>query len=100
MFGLRQSDIDIIQKIGRDNPKIMRIFVYGSRSRGNYRKGSDVDLAFVGEVSSRDIAWISSELNEELPTPYFYDVVHYDTIADEDFKRRVAEEGKVVYERI
>jgi len=44
--------------------------------------------------------WISDMLNADLPTPFFYDVVHFDTIADEDFKKRIAQEGKIIYERI
>jgi len=101
MFGLNERNVNIVQSVGKDHPVVVKMLIYGSRARGSYRNGSDVDIALVGnEVTPREVARISSLLNEELPTPYFYDVIHYDSIVDEDFKKRIAEEGKVIYERI
>jgi predicted nucleotidyltransferase len=99
MFGLRQSDIDIITSLGEQNPAIEAILIYGSRVRDDYRRGSDVDLALVGELIWSDVLYFLRVLNEELPTPYFYDVLHLDTLSNEALKEHIKIEGKIVYER-
>ncbi len=42
--GLAQNAIDRILDILADYPEIKRITLFGSRAKGNYRPGSDIDL--------------------------------------------------------
>jgi len=49
-------------------PEIEQVNVYGSRAMGNYRPGSDIDLAFYAQGDSRLAARLFTEL-DELPTP-------------------------------
>ncbi|MCC5912488.1 MAG: nucleotidyltransferase domain-containing protein, partial [Clostridiaceae bacterium] len=71
-----------------------------SRAMGNYKKGSDVDLAIVGENIDRKILRrISDDLNEEYPLPYFFDVVVYKDISNEELKKHIDSVGKSIYKR-
>jgi len=98
MYGLGQQDIDIIQSIGKNYANIKRILIFGSRVLEKYRKASDVDLAVMGGLEPKDIWAISGQLNDELPTPYFYDVVHFESLLDEKMKTHIRTEGKIIYE--
>lgn len=61
-----------------------------SRALGNYKRGSDVDLAVVGdEITHQTIAGLHEALNEEYPLPYMFDVVHYDALTNDNLRRHI-----------
>jgi len=99
MFGLDDRDIKIIQNIGKSYEGINQILVFGSRALENYKKSSDVDLAIVGDLEQTEIWAISGLLNDELLTPYFYDVVNFETITNVDLKNSIKNFGKVIYKK-
>lgn len=67
---------------------------------GNYKKGSDIDLALKGEkVDQRVVRRLSDELEEEYPLPYFFDIVNYNDIEDKEFKRHIDSVGKTIWEK-
>ena len=85
-FGLPEEVLRYIKNLPDLFPGIERIVIFGSRAMENYKKGSDVDLALFGAaLTSDDLSTIRSYL-EGLPTPYMYDVVHYETLEHQDLK--------------
>ncbi|MEW9676267.1 hypothetical protein ABRT01_08815 [Lentibacillus sp. L22] len=67
---------------------------------GNYKKGSDVDIAIVGEeVTRKTVSELHFLLNEEYPLPYFFDVVHYEGITNKSLIRHINTEGVEMYRR-
>lgn len=72
-FGLSDSMIDSIGSVFAKHPHVEVVLVYGSRAKGNYKEGSDIDLTIEGEISESELSKICMEL-EELNTPYFFDV--------------------------
>jgi len=100
MFGLRDSDIlDIIQVLEKF-PEVESARIFGSRAKGNYRNGSDVDLAVFGNnISFERIIHISSVLNEETMMPYYFDVLDYYSIENADLVRHIDRIGKIIYSK-
>ena len=49
MFGLLDRDIKYIIKALEQHDEIEKAIIFGSRAMGNYKKGSDVDIAIIGE---------------------------------------------------
>ena len=49
MFGLLDRDIKYIIKALEQHDEIEKAVIFGSRAMGNYKKGSDVDIAIIGE---------------------------------------------------
>lgn len=81
-------------------PEVERAILFGSRAMGNYRKGSDIDIALVGDcVSPRTIAHLSALLNERLPLPYQIDLVDYSHIASPALKQHIDEHGVEIWKR-
>ena len=67
---------------------------------GIIKKGSDVDLALIGEKVDRKIVRrLSDDLNEEYPLPYFFDIVNYNDISNEELKKHIESVGKSIYKR-
>ena len=98
MFGLKRSDIEAIVKVLQGFPVIETALIFGSRAMGNYKRGSDIDIAIKGEGVTFDInSKVSYLLNEETPMPYFFDVVHYEQIANDNLIDHINRVGVVIY---
>ncbi|MBU3917095.1 nucleotidyltransferase domain-containing protein [bacterium] len=94
-FGLTDSDIKVILSTVSQFPEIRQVVIFGSRAKGTHLKGSDIDLAIKGEdISNSTINRLSFLLNEELPLPYFFDVIHYEEIDNKDLKEHIDRVGK------
>jgi predicted nucleotidyltransferase len=97
-FGLTQQDHERILSAIQKFPEIERTIIFGSRAMGNNKKASDVDLAIFGKnITSATAIRLRSLLNEELPLPYFFDVVVYEKIANDKLKRHIDEHGVTLF---
>ena len=73
IFGLKRRDRKNILAAVSKFPEIERVKIFGSRAMGNYKKGSDVDLAIAGsQITFKTVLRLRSMLNEDLPLPYFF----------------------------
>lgn len=100
MFGLLDRDIQYIRDALLKFTEIETAIIFGSRAMGNYKKGSDVDIAIVGINITREVILkVDEYLNEIYPLPYFFDIVHYDELSNENLVKHIDELGKVIYEK-
>lgn len=98
MFGLIDSDIRFIKLALEKFAEIEYGIIFGSRAMGNYKKGSDIDIAIKGEgITSKTLYNLSDLLNEEYPLPYFFDLIHYESISNTNLKAHIDKEGKIIY---
>jgi predicted nucleotidyltransferase len=99
-YGLIDRDFIHINAAIRELPEIEEVILFGSRAKGNYKTGSDVDLAIKGDRLTYEItARFADCLNEEKPLPYFFDVVHYEAIAEPMLKVHIDRVGVDLKER-
>jgi len=78
-------------------PKIRKAVLYGSRAKGNYSEGSDIDIAFIGsDLEFNDQLDISIAL-EDLDFPYSFDIIRYDKIKNNDLTAHIDRKGIVIY---
>ena len=100
MCGLLNRDIEYIIKALSIFPQIEQAIIFGSRAMGNYKKGSDVDIAIIGKGIDNSVLYkLDDYLNEVYPLPYFFDIIHYEKINNENLIRHINEEGKLIYSR-
>lgn len=99
MFGLKESDILTIKQVLASYPVIGEAYIFGSRAKGNYKNGSDVDIAIKGEnVSFNLIMDISDYLNEETMMPYHFDVLNYYSINNQELCKHIDRVGILLYQ--
>ena len=97
-FGIPERSKDLILRSLAKWPEIERASIFGSRAMGNFKHGSDVDLVIYGPRITEAIrSHLSTDLNEELPLPYFFDVVHYESVECSDLKAHIDTKGKELY---
>ncbi|WP_419803030.1 nucleotidyltransferase family protein [Mucilaginibacter sp.] len=84
----------------QDYQEVEKAVLFGSRAKGNYRKGSDIDLAITGKNVSAVIALnLKAYLNEVLPIPYYVDVVAYNLLDQPDLKEHIDRVGISFYQK-
>ncbi|MEO6150132.1 MAG: nucleotidyltransferase domain-containing protein [Mucilaginibacter sp.] len=95
--GLSKRDVDTIVNIFRRYPEINLVHLFGSRAIGNYKNGSDIDLAIMNSgVKETIIKKIKSEL-EESSIPYFVDLINYPALEHQPLRTHIDEFGVVFY---
>lgn len=98
MFGLSDRTLDLLTAYFATQTELKEVWVYGSRAMGNYRPGSDIDLAIITTSAVDLAAHIQSDL-EELPTPYTFDVVDYNKISHKPLQEHIDRVKKLMYKK-
>lgn len=82
-------------------PEVDEAIIFESRAKGNFRNGSDLDIAIKGrDLSFSAISNISYLLNEETLMPYRFDVLDYNMINNEDLKNHINRIGRIFYKNL
>ena len=98
-FGLSQSTIATLHEIFKRYAGLEKVIVYGSRAKGNYKTGSDIDLTLVGKaLSLDDMMKIKSDLDDS-SLPYLVDVSLFDQLDNESLRDHIQRVGVVFYEQ-
>ena len=98
--GLQPQELGSIIKAAEGFPEIEEIIIFGSRTKGNFKKASDIDLAVKGKnVTDITVKRLNSRLNEELPLPYFFDVIDYKSINNPDLVEHIDRVGNLLYKK-
>jgi predicted nucleotidyltransferase len=98
-FGLNQDIVQRIQYIFASTTKVDEVVLFGSRAKGNYKPGSDIDLAVKGNgLLFDDILSLNVKL-DSLDLPYKIDVVNYQTIKDEAVREHINRVGITFYKK-
>lgn len=98
-FGLSQTTIQKLYIVLSHYPQVEKATLYGSRAKGNFKHGSDIDLTLHGENLSLDIVYkILNEL-DELLLPYTFDLSIFDYINDKDVIEHIQRVGVVFYDK-
>lgn len=99
-FGLLKSDLDYIVSTIKRFEEIDKAVIFGSRAKGNYRSGSDIDIAIIGEQIIFDtISRLHSMLEDQGPLPYLFDIVDYTHLNHQELINHIDRVGKVIFEK-
>jgi predicted nucleotidyltransferase len=97
--GLRETTVEKINAVFSAHSQIEQVILYGSRAKGNYRNGSDIDLTIKGKaVTLSQLLKIENEL-DDLLLPYKIDLSLLHTIDDPDLLDHIRRVGVVFYEK-
>jgi predicted nucleotidyltransferase len=99
-FGLRETDIDYIINTIESFVEIEKAGIFGSRAKGNYKSGSDIDIAIYGNNITFDtLSALHSLLEEQGPMPYLFDIVDYTHLTHKELKEHIDRVGKIIFQR-
>lgn len=99
-YGLPQSAIQKICVVLARYPQVDKAILYGSRAKGTYKNGSDIDLTLRGgtDLTLNVIYKILDDL-DELLLPYTIDLSIFNNIGDPDVIEHIQRVGVTFYEK-
>ena len=98
MFGLSSDTIRKIKQAIAKVEAIEKVVLYGSRAKGNYRTGSDIDITLYGEsLSLNNSVYPLMEELEELLLPYSFDISVFEHIDNKDLIEHINRAGRIFY---
>ena len=90
--GLPARTVAEIQSCLREQfPQLHWLKLYGSRAMGKHWTGSDIDLAFSAD---EDCSAALREALDQLPTPYHFDVTHWESLRHPGLREHIERVGK------
>lgn len=96
-YGLSDSTIEKIRGVLSAFGKIDKAILFGSRAKGTYKPGSDIDLAVFGNNIGLEEHNSLANLLDDLLLPYKIDVIVYTRINSEALKVHIARAGKLFF---
>ena len=94
----RELILELARRLA-EHPAVERVWLFGSRARGDHFERSDIDLAIEAPAMDRT-EWLklSLDFEEDAPTLLCIDLVRMDE-APENLREQIREEGMVIHER-
>ena len=97
MTGLSKEVMKRIVTVFSQHPQIVEVVLYGSRAKGNYHPGSDIDLSLKGDqLNLKILNQISNNL-DDLLLPYMFDLSIFQQIENRDLLEHIERVGQVIY---
>ncbi|MBA1262393.1 nucleotidyltransferase family protein [Stutzerimonas sp. NM35] len=98
-FGLPQYAIDKLSGVFRSCPQVKRVVLYGSRAKGTYRPGSDIDLTMEGhKLTFAQLLALENQI-DELLLPWMVDLSLRAGIDNPALLEHIERVGVPFYER-
>jgi predicted nucleotidyltransferase len=98
-FGLPPATLEKLNSVFAQHRAIDTVLIYGSRAKGNYRPGSDIDLSIKGgEIPFAEFMQIESQI-DDLMLPYTVDLSKYNQIDNTELSTHIERVGVVIYAR-
>jgi len=98
MFGLTENTIKSIHSVFEKHDAVKTVLIFGSRAKGNYENGSDIDLAVENDISAEELQKVQNEL-ENLDLLYGIDIVSYKELENTPVGQHIDRVKKIFYEK-
>ena len=99
-YGLTDAVIAQIQAVLAQYPQVEQAILYGSRAKGNYKPGSDIDLTLHGgEDLTLHVLYRIMDAIDDLLLPYTFDLSIFRHISDPDVVEHIKRVGVMFCEQ-
>ncbi len=97
-YGLPEQVVQAIQLVLSQYPQVRSAVLYGSRAKGNFREGSDIDLTLKTDPSADTALLLQIENQlDELNTPYQFDLSLFHHITNPGLIEHISRVGVNFY---
>jgi predicted nucleotidyltransferase len=100
-FGLTETTIEKINSLFAKYPQVEKAVLYGSRAKGTFKNGSDIDLTLFGnkDLTLEVLFRIRNEI-DDLPEAYTVDLSIFAHISDPEVLDHINRKGVVFYNKM
>ena len=97
--GLTEATVENIRAVFARFPEIEKAVLYGSRAKGNFKTGSDIDLTLYGEALTSDLCATIASALDDLMLPYTIDLSSFGDLDHAKLREHIERVGVLFYER-
>jgi predicted nucleotidyltransferase len=98
-FGLSPATLEKLNSVFAQHNAIDSVVIYGSRAKGNYRTGSDIDLTIKGGgIPFSEFMQIENQI-DDLMLAYTVDLSQYRQLENADLIAHIERVGMEIYAR-
>ncbi|WP_343732376.1 nucleotidyltransferase domain-containing protein [Duganella sp.] len=97
--GLSAHTVAAIAAVLRNFPQVEHAILHGSRARGNFRPGSDIDLCLVGKGLTVPLLFTIEHALDNLLLPYKIDLSIHEQIDNPELLAQIERLGISLYRR-
>jgi type I restriction enzyme S subunit len=98
-YGLTETTVENICAVFAHFPEIEKAILYGSRAKGNFKTGSDIDLTICGEALTSDLRSTIASALDDLLLPYTIDLSVFNELNHAKLREHIERVGVLFYER-
>ena len=97
-FGIAPTAAAKLLALFEATPALERVWIYGSRARGDHRVASDIDLAVdAPAMSAQDFLALAGRV-EDLGLIYRVDILRLQDVAEDGLRARIERDKRVLWE--
>jgi len=97
IYGLSEHTIQKLVDVFKRNNLIDAAILFGSRAKGTFREGSDIDIALKGEKLNVQMLKKIELQVDELMLPYEVNIIIYQTITNQQLIEHIKRAGITIY---
>ena len=99
-YGLSDQTLQKIRDVFVQYPQVEEAVLYGSRARGDYKNGSDIDLTLHGgdTLTHTILSRIANDLDDQL-LPYTIDLSIFKNIRNSEMVEQIKRVGVALYKK-
>jgi uncharacterized protein len=97
IYGLSEDTLAKISDVLARFPEVERAILFGSRAKGTYREGSDIDLALVGAALDWRLLGRIEDAFDASSLPYRFSLLPHNADTDVEVAAHIARVGREIY---
>lgn len=97
-YGLSEDTLLKIQQTLAQFPQVEQALLYGSRAKGNFKPGSDIDLSLKGAQLNMGLLGSIEQSLDDLLLPYQIDLSLYAQLNHAELTEHIDRVGQVIYQ--
>ena len=98
-YGLPETAVEKLCAVFAGFPAVEKAVLYGSRAKGNFKTGSDIDLTLYGEALTSDLCSAVASALDDLLLPYTIDLSVFEELNHAKLREHIERVGVLFYER-
>lgn len=98
-YGLPDHTVNQICAVLAQYPQVERAVLYGSRAKGNFKPGSDIDLTLHGPDLTQKLCDSIAQALDDLLLPYSIDLSVFAKLQHPELEAHIQRVGVVFFER-
>ena len=97
--GLSLETVSRISGVLARFPEVEEAVLFGSRAKGTYKRGSDIDLSLVGKALDWRVVGKIYDALDDLLLPYRFSLIRFDENTDPEVAAHIARVGVSLFQR-